>query len=62
MIDYPEIRTYLLRHWDGVPNLILCSVCSKPEEKVSDESTTAPSRQIPVIIPRRDPPVFEFGR
>ncbi|KAK9909151.1 hypothetical protein WJX75_007913 [Coccomyxa subellipsoidea] len=34
---------------------------SKSEEKVSDESSTAPSRQIPVTIPRRDPAVFEFG-
>ncbi len=36
--------------------------CSKAEEKVSDEPNGASARQIPMIVPRRDPAVFEFGR
>ncbi|EIE25321.1 hypothetical protein COCSUDRAFT_52834 [Coccomyxa subellipsoidea C-169] len=34
---------------------------SKAEEKVSDEPNGASARQIPMIVPRRDPAVFEFG-
>ncbi|CAL8460553.1 g82 [Coccomyxa elongata] len=34
---------------------------SKAEEKDSVDSNGASSRQIPVILPRRDPAVFEFG-
>lgn len=33
--------------------------CSKPEDRIPD--VTAP-RQEPVLLPRRDPAVFEFAR